>query len=226
MILDLLLAALIVLAVLIGYKRGTLNLLLAEVGFFGLWWLALSHWPSSLHLFGSGVPLLGLVGLLIVLFLSLLAARFLGRLGSLLGRMPMLQGPDGLLGIFIHPLIALLIGYSILSAFLSVGQVISPALAGDALTAPQAGQINRQLAAHKIVSRQLDSRDLARLRSWAATMSGGDMSDLPSLRELLSVDKGVIQPQLRSSHLAPIILAMGRHLSPVHHFGPSDLPGR
>ena len=70
--------------------------------------------------------------------------------------------------------------------------------------------------------------DVAELEQAAKTANNPDsaISNFSSLEQLQAVYRVVIQKQLETSHLAPVVMWIGKHTPVIGHEGPSDLPPR
>jgi hypothetical protein len=220
-IFDLLILLVVVVAVVVGFRRGTIQPLLAEIGLLVVVALVLSRWSG---LFGGGLKVTSIVGGVLLLALAIVVPYAGWRVGGVIHRMPVVQGVDGLLGVFVQGLIAVLMCYFFVSAVIGLGDAFGPAVGGAALTPGQVAQMRRELAAHPLLAHLVDQRDLDTLARRARQPGGVHVAELPSLQQMDSAYVAVGEPQLRSSRLTPIVVAIGRHVPGFAHFIPAGVP--
>jgi hypothetical protein len=225
MAIDLITLLLVVVAVAIAYRRGTIQLLLAEIGFFGTWSIFLGRWHGFADLF-TRHHLPSPVAVLVVLVISVAAAYVGSRVGGLIHRMPVVLGLDGLLGVFVHALVAVLIAYSLVSVMITLDRAYAPVADATSVNAAQAANLTRQLRTQPLLAALADPADMTELQKEAAKPGGGHLSDHPSLHQLFTLYSTVAGPQLRSSHLAGIVLSIGHHVPGFGPYTQHDLPAR
>jgi hypothetical protein len=226
MAIDALTVLLVVVTVAIAYRRGTIQLLLAEIGFFGTWSIFLARWHGFASLFNDRLHISAAFGVLVVLAIALVVGYLGSRVGGLIHRMPVVLGVDGLLGVFVHALVAVLIVYSLVSVMITLDRAYRPLVSATAVTAAQASALSREVRTQALLAAIADPADLAALRRDASKPGGGHLSEYPSLHQLFSLYTNVAEPQLRSSRLASIVLTVGHHVPGFGPYGSHDLPPR
>jgi hypothetical protein len=224
-ILDIVIAAVIVVALLIGYQRGVIQPLLVEIFFFGALLIILRDRKT----FSIGLQhYLHVTNSAFDVFAALLIAIAAGYIGGVIGhhlhRMPLLQGVDGFLGIFVHVAIAILALYVIVSALAVMDKALAPTLKAATLTGQQVTQLRKTMASNPITAGLVDPRDYDHLQADAKKPGGARYESVDGLRQVHSVYYSVLQPQLTSSRLAPFLLTIGVHVPVFGHIGPGDLP--
>lgn len=225
MIFDILIVVAVAAAVAVGFRRGMIQPLAVEIGFVLPLAIGFSHWRGLSGLFAH----LHLPGIVAALFLILVAAAVAygaGRVGGTVHRMPLVQGWDGLLGVFVHGLIAILVCYFILSTMVAMGKALGPSVDGANLDRAQVGTMRYYLLGNPILAHVVTRSDLQQVAAAAKQPGGVSISQYTSLRRIQSAYGNLLEPQLAGSHLAPVVFAIGDHVPIVGHFGPSDLPRR
>ena len=224
MILDVLIALIMLLTVFFGFQRGLIQPLLVELAFLlPLLWV-LGHRDAYL----AGMFRLLHVNPVLAIFLALIAAVvlafFAGRLGGLIHRMPVVRGVDGFFGVFGQALLALLLCYGLVSALVAMDKAFAPTVTAPALTFPQVEAMKRQLTSSTLASGLVNWGELKRLEDQAKKGGAARIAETPQLNQFATVYEDFLQPQLRGSRLAPIVLGLGQRLPGVGRFGPRDLP--
>lgn len=221
MILDVLILLAVVIAVTVGFRSGAIQPLLAEIGILVVAVLLL---PRLVGLFSGGLKVTTIIGAVLLLTVAVVVPYAAWQVGGIIHRMPLVQGVDGLLGVFAQGLIAILVCYLFVSAVIGLGKAFGPALDGSSLTPAQVLAMRRQLAAHPMLAHLVDQRDLDTLARRARQPGGVHVAELPSLQQLESAYLLIGQPQLHSSRLTPIVLAIGKHVPGFGHFPSGGVP--
>ncbi|HVH65287.1 MAG TPA: hypothetical protein VM674_04560, partial [Candidatus Acidoferrum sp.] len=160
-------------------------------------------------------------------FLALIIAVVMGAVGGAIGgafhRMEAIKGIDGLLGIFVHVVVSLVIVYLAVSALVVLDNAFEPALKTASLTVDQVNQLESQLVSNPITAAMVTKSDLATLKANAAKSNAAHLDSVAGIHQLQQIFTDFLQPQLHGSRTVPIILSFGRHLPFIGHVGPSDL---
>jgi hypothetical protein len=225
MILDPLIVLVLLISLWIAFRGGMIQLLLVEVGFFSVWAVFLGHWQGWAHLV-EAVHLPGAVSGLPVLVLAIVAGWIGGRVGGLIHRMPAVLGWDGLLGVFAHAFIAILLCYGVISTLVVLGDAIKPGLNGQGLTVAQAQHLRQQLLSNPVLAMLADPADLHQLEPKQARgrADGVRLDQLPSLQQMSLLYGDFAQPQLATSRLAHFVLAVGSRVPGAGQVTPEQLP--
>ncbi|MGH7902926.1 MAG: hypothetical protein ACREPA_02210 [Candidatus Dormibacteraceae bacterium] len=221
MVIDAVVILVVLAALLVGFQKGLLQPLLAEVLFFGVLLVLVRdrHAYAAFmqrHLHGGGV-----VDVFGALILAVVAGYLGGILGRILHRLPVLRGVDGLFGVFVHAGIALAVLYVGISALVSLDMAFGPISNAVSLTARQVAQVQVALATTPVLGASIDPKEYSRLQKEAR--SGGARLDTASQLHLLDQVYLTVESQLRSSRLARYVMAIGVHFPVVGHLGPGDL---
>jgi hypothetical protein len=215
MILDALILISVAGAIAVGFRRGTIQPLLTEIGLLVV-----------LVVLGPRLSGAGLVGLAVMLAIGLAVGYGGWRAGGIIHRMPAVQGVDGLLGVFVQGLVAVFVCYFFISGLIGLGKAFGSGHGASAMSPSQVAALRRELGGHPLLAHLIAQRDLDTAAKMAAQPGGVRMAEVPGLVSIRNAYQSAGEPQLRSSRLAPIVLSVGHHVPGLGHFGPKDLPRR
>ena len=223
MIIDILVVLVLVIALITGYQRGVIQPLMAEIFFFGTL-LAVFRFHDQYTT--EMQKLLHLTPVLAV-FVALIIAVVLGAVGGAIGgafhRMEAIRGVDGLLGVFVHVVVTLVVIYLAVSALVTLDNAFEPALKSASLTLNQVNQLESEILSNPITAAMVSKSDLATLKADAAKTNAAHLDSVAGIHQLQQIYSDFVQPQLHSSRTVPFILSFGHHLPLIGHVGPNDL---
>jgi len=223
-IIDILIVLMVVGAALVGFQKGFIQPLLAEL-LFVVTLLVLLDNRNAYLAFMQGVFHANAV---IAVFVALILAAVFGyvgaRLGGLVHRMPSVRGWDGFLGIIIQALVAVVIAYSIISTMIVLDRAVGPSVNNSALTLAQARGLQKELESNAFTAPLGDSADFRALLTRATKPGGAHITDAAGLNQVVTLYQDLFLPQLERSRLAPMVMGIGDHVPFFGHFGPQDLP--
>jgi uncharacterized membrane protein required for colicin V production len=218
---DIAIAAVLLIALLIGYQRGVIQPLLVEIFFLAAILIIITDrdaYAAAMSKYLHANPVLSV-------FLALIVAVVAGYIGGVVGaaihRMPVVRGVDGLLGIFIHVGVATIVVYLLLSALVQLDKAFT-ATKTATLNLAQVNTLQSQLLGNPLTASIVDKKDLAKLRKEAQSPTGARLADTPQLNQLQSVFD-VVQPQLHQSRLAPYVLLVGSKVPVIGQTKPDEL---
>lgn len=224
MIIDLLIVLVVIATAYIGFQRGLVQPLLAEL-------FALSTGLVILHNRGGFAALTqaffhanGLVTVLIGLVLVGLAGYLGARLGGSIHKMPVVRGVDGFFGIWIQVLFGIGLLYVLISGVIVLDRAFDPLK--TSVNAVQLQTLQSQLASNAFTASVVDGEQLSGFDARAARPGGVKVSDLPGVGGVISLQHDFLKPQLAGSRLAPFVMNVGRRIPGLGPFGPRDLPSR
>src|SRR5207248_5481142 len=110
------------------------------------------------------------------------------------------------------------------SALVVADHAFTPLENATRLTLKQVDQLRMTLEQNPSTSALGDTHSIKDLRDQARGASGASLSTAPQLKAAELFYDDFLQPQLRSSKLAPFVLQVGYHIPVVGHVKPSDLP--
>jgi Colicin V production protein len=221
-IIDLALVILLVLALVLGYQRGVIQPLMSEIFFFGTLLIIFRF-----HDLYTTEMLKVHVSAVLSVFAALILAIGMGAIGGAIGgafhRLEAIRGVDGLLGIFVHVAVTLVIAYLAFSALVTLDNAFQPTLASAGLTLKQVTQLENSILSNPITSAMVSKQDLQALKDAAANPAGAHIDRVAGIHQLQQIYTDFLQPQLHGSRTVPIILSFGHHLPFIGHVGPNDL---
>ena len=223
MFIDIAVGVLLVLALILGFQRGVIQPLMAEIFFFGTLLVIFrfhdqytSEMQKILHL----NPVLSV-------FVALILAVILGAVGGAIGgafhRMEAIRGIDGLLGVFVHVVVTLVFIYLGISALVTLDNAFVPTVNKASLTLAQVNDLENKILSNPITAAMVSKDDLNALKKAAATTNGAHIESISGIHQLEQIYTGFLEPQLHSSRTVPFILGFGQHLPFIGHVGPNDL---
>src|SRR6266849_10513103 len=223
MIIDAVIALALLVALFLGYQRGVIQPLMAEIFFFATLLLIFrfhdqytSEMQKLLHL----NPVLSV-------FVALILAVILGAVGGAIGgafhRLEAIRGVDGLLGVFVHVGVSLIVIYLAISALVTLDNAFQPALRSASLTLTQVTQLENEILSNPITSAMVSKSDLQALKTAAQKNNAAHLDSVAGIHQLQQIYTDFLQPQLHGSRTVPLILGFGHRLPLIGHIGPNDL---
>src|SRR5207245_8632484 len=133
-IIDIVIVLVLVIALVTGYQRGVIQPLMAEIFFFGTL-LAIFRFH---HQYTPEMQKLLHLTPVLSVFVALILAVVLGAIGGAIGgafhRMEAIRGVDGLLGVFVHGVVTLVVVYLAASALVTLDNAFQTELKRASLT--------------------------------------------------------------------------------------------
>jgi len=220
---DIAVGLLVVVALLLGYQRGVIQPLMAEIFFFGTLLLVFRFHDQ----YTTQMEKLVHINAVVSIFVALIAAVILGAVGGAIGgafhRMESIRGIDGLLGVFVHVIVMLIVIYLGISALVTLDNAFVPTVNKATLTLDQVNQLESTILSNPITSALVSKDDLAALKKAAESTNGANIQSINGIKQLQQIYTGFLEPQLHTSRTVPIILGIGQHLPLIGHVGPGDL---
>jgi hypothetical protein len=221
-IIDLALVIFLVLALVLGYQRGVIQPLMSEIFFFGTL-LVIFRFHDQYTAEMLKVHVSAVLSVFAALILAIVMGAIGGAIGGAFHRLEAIRGVDGLLGIFVHVVVTLVVAYLAFSALVTLDNAFEPTLASASLTLKQVTQLENSILSNPITSAMVSKQDLQALKDAAANPAGAHIDRVAGIHQLQQIYTDFLQPQLHGSRTVPIILGIGRHLPFIGHVGPSDL---
>ncbi len=223
MIIDIAVLLLLVIALIIGYQKGVIQPLMAEIFFFGTLLVVFrfhDQYTSQMEKLAHLTPVLSI-------FLAIILAIVMGAIGGAIGgafhRLESIRGIDGLLGIFVHVAVTLVVVYLAVSALVVLDNAFEPTIRSASLTLTQVSQLENWIESNPITAAMVSKQDLAALKAAAGGAAGAKLDNVQGIHQLQQIYTSFLQPQLHSSRSVPIILSIGSRLPFIGHVGPGDL---
>src|SRR2546429_6254835 len=212
LVIDIVIVLVVVVALVTGFQGGVIQPLMAEIFLFGTL-LAVFRFHDQYT--SEMQKLLHLTPVLSV-FVALIIAVVLGAVGGAVGgmfhRMEAIRGVDGLLGVFVHGLVTVVVVYLAVSALVTLDNAFEPTLKSANLTLTQVNQLENEILAHPITAALVSKSDLAALKASAAKNNAAHLDSVGGIHQLQQIYTGFLPPHLHSSRIVPFILGFGNHL--------------
>jgi hypothetical protein len=221
-IIDVLIVVMVVGAAWIGFQRGLVQPLLAELFALGTILFILQNRSGFVAVTQALFHANGILAVIIALVLAGVMGYLGARLGGAIHRMPVIRGVDGFLGIWLQVLFAIAVCYVLISGIIVMGRAFTPV--GNAVNAAQLRALERQLGTNLFTSSVVDGQGLHAFDARAAGPGGVRVSDLPGVGQLEGIYNGLLLPQLSGSRLAPLVMNVGRRIPGLGSLGAGDLP--
>lgn len=222
MIIDILIVLVVAGAAWLGFQKGLVQPLLAEVLALGTLLVLLHNRAGFLGLTEALFHANAVLAFFMAIVIAVVMGYVGGRVGGAIHKMPVVQGVDGFFGLGLQTLLAVAFCYVLISGII-VMDVAFTSIPNPTVNASQLATLERQLQSNTFTSSAVDPHDLGSFDGRAAKPGGVRVSELPGIGFLQSL-QGLLQPQLAGSHLAPAIMSVGRHIPGLGEYGPRDLP--
>ena len=223
MIIDIAVVLILIVALLLGYQRGVIQPLMAEIFFFGTLLVIFRFHDQYTNEMSKVLHITPVLSVFIALIAAVIVGAIGGSIGGAFHRLEALRGIDGLLGIFVHVLVTLVVVYLAVSALVTLDNAFEPTLKSASLTLTQVNQLENFIVSNPITSALVSKQDLDALKKAAAKSSGASIDSVAGIHQLQQIFVDFLQPQLHSSRAVPVVLAIGSHIPVIGHLGPSDL---
>src|SRR5438309_9509734 len=163
----------------------------------------------------------------LAVFVALIIAVVMGAIGGTIGgafhRMEAIRGVDGLLGVFVHAAVTVVVVYLAMSALVTLDNAFQPALKSASLTLSQVNQLETEILSNPITAAMVSKSDLNALKAAAAKSNAAHLDSVAGIHQLQQIYSDFVQPQLHGSRTVPFILRFGQHLPLIGRVGPNDL---
>jgi uncharacterized membrane protein required for colicin V production len=222
-IIDIVVVLVLVVALITGYQRGVIQPLLAEIFFFGTLLAVFRFHDQYTTEMQKLLHLSAVLSVFVALILAVVAGAIGGAIGGAFHRMEAIRGVDGLLGIFVHGLVTLVVLYLAVSALVVLDNAFEPALKSASLTLTQVNQLETEILSNPITAAMVSKSDLAQLKTDATKNNAAHLDQVQGIHQLQQIFSDFIQPQLHGSRTVPYILSFGHHIPVIGHVGPNDL---
>jgi uncharacterized membrane protein required for colicin V production len=226
MIIDIVVVLLLVVALFLGYQRGVIQPLMAEIFFFGTLLVIFRFHDQYTTEMQKIVHINAIVSVFVAIILAIVMGAVGGAVGGAFHRLEAIRGIDGLLGIFVHVAVTFVIIYLAVSALVTLDNAFAPTLRSATLTLAQVNQLESWIESNPITAAMVSKQDLKTLKDAANGIngsSGAHIDAVQGIHQLQQFYTTLMQPQLHGSRSVPIILGIGSHLPVIGHVGPGDL---
>jgi uncharacterized membrane protein required for colicin V production len=222
-IIDIAVALLLIIALIIGYQKGVIQPLMAEIFFFGTLLVVFRFHDQYTSQMEKLLHLSAVLSIFLAIILAIVMGAIGGAIGGAFHRLESIRGIDGLLGIFVHIAVTLVVVYLAISALVVLDNAFEPTIRSASLTLAQVNKLETWVESNPITAAMVSRQDLTTLKNAAGGASGARLDNVAGIHQLQQIYTSFLQPQLHSSRSVPIILSIGSHLPFIGHVGPSDL---
>jgi uncharacterized membrane protein required for colicin V production len=222
-IIDIAVVLVLIVALILGYQRGVIQPLMAEIFFFGTLLAVFRFHDQYTNEMQKILHLNAVLSVAAALIIAVVLGAVGGAIGGAFHRMESIRGVDGLLGVFVHGVVTLIVIYLAVSALVTLDNAFEPALRTASLTLTQVNQLEDVILSNPITSALVSKSDLDALKAAAAKTNAAHLDSVGGIHQLQQIYTDFLQPQLHTSKSVPIILTIGHHLPLIGHVGPDDL---
>ena len=223
MIIDIAVVLLVLVALFLGYQRGVIQPLMAEIFFFGTLLVVFRFHDQYTSLLDRLVHINAVLSVFVALILAVILGAVGGSIGGAFHRIEAIRGVDGLLGVFVHVGVTLIVIYLAVSAMVTLDNAFEPTLNKASLTLAQVNQLEQWILSNPITSAMVSRKDLDALKTAASKLAGASIESVAGIHQLQQIYVDFLQPQLHGSRTVPFILGFGSRLPIIGRVGPSDL---
>jgi uncharacterized membrane protein required for colicin V production len=223
MIIDAVAVLLLIIALLLGYQRGVIQPLMAEIFFFGTLLLVFRFHDQYTNQMEKLLHLNAILSIFVAIILAIVMGAIGGAIGGAFHRIEAIRGVDGLLGIFVHVAVVFVVIYLGVSALVTLDNAFAPTLKSASLTLAQVNQLESWIQSNPVTAAMVSKQDMKTLKDAAGGTSGGHIDSVQGIHQLQQIYSSFLQPQLHSSRSVPVVLSIGSHLPVIGHVKPGDL---
>jgi uncharacterized membrane protein required for colicin V production len=223
MIIDIVVVLVLILALFIGYQKGVIQPLMAEIFFFGTLLVVFRFHDQYTAKMQEIAHLNAVLSIFVAIILALVMGFIGGAIGGAFHRIESIRGIDGLLGIFVHVAVTIVVVYLAVSALVVLDNAFEPTLRSASLTLAQVNKLEDWIQSNPITSAMVSKQDMNALKAAAGGPSGARLDSVQGIHQLQQIYTGFLSPQLHGSRSVPIILSIGSRLPVIGHVAPSDL---
>src|SRR3989441_7841474 len=141
MIIDIAIVLAILVALFLGYQRGVIQPLMAEIFFFGTLLVIFRFHDQYTNEMQKLLHINAVLSVFVALILAVILGAIGGAIGGAFHRLEAIRGVDGLLGVFVHALVSVVAIYLAAPALVTLDNPFEPALRRANRTAAQATQL-------------------------------------------------------------------------------------
>src|SRR5438105_12189057 len=196
---------------------------MAEIFFFGTLLVVFRFHDQYLNEMQKLLHLTAVLAVFVALILAVVLGAIGGAIGGAFHRLESIRGVYGLLGVFVHGVVTLVVVYLALSALVTLDNAFKPALTNANLTLSQVNQLENQILSNPITAAMVSKSDMQALKNAAAKGTGAHLDSVAGIHQLQQIFTDFLQPQLHGSRIVPVILGFGKHLPFIGRVGPGDL---
>jgi len=222
-IIDILVVLVLVIALITGFQRGVIQPLMAEIFFFGTLLVVFRFHEQYTNEMQKLLHLTPVLSVFVALIIAVVLGAVGGAIGGAFHRMEAIRGVDGLLGVFVHVAVSVVVIYLALSALVTLDNAFQPALRTANLTVAQVNDLENKILSNPITAAMVSKSDLQALKAAAAKNNAAHLDSVGGIHQLQQIYTDFLQPQLHGSRTATFVLSIGHRLPFIGRVGPDDL---
>src|SRR2546421_1440973 len=223
LIIDILIVIVLVIALITGYQRGVIQPLMAEIFFFGTLLVVFRFHEQYTNEMEKLLHLTPVLSVFVALIIAVVLGAVGGAIGGAFHRMEAIRGVDGLLGVFVHVAVSVVVIYLALSALVTLDNAFQPALRTANLTVAQVNDLENKILSNPITAAMVSKSDLQALKAAAAKNNAAHLDSVGGIHQLQQIYTDFLQPQLHGSRTATFVLSIGHQLPFIGRLVPDDL---
>src|SRR5256884_7192418 len=168
LVIDILIVIVVVIALITGYQRGVIQPLMAEIFFFGTLLVVFRFHEQYTNEMQKLLHLTAVLAVFVALIIAVVMGAIGGAIGGAFHRLEAIRGVDGLLGVFVHAAVTVVVVYLAISALVTLDNAFEPALKSASLTLNQVNQLETEILSNPITAAMVSKADLNALKAAAA----------------------------------------------------------
>src|SRR6476646_1458329 len=151
-IIDIAVALLLIIALIIGYQKGVIQPLMAEIFFFGTLLVVFRFHDQYTNQMEKLAHLTPVLSIALAIILAIVMGAIGGAIGGAFHRLESIRGIDGLLGIFVHVAVTLVVVYLAISALVVLDNAFEPTIRSASLTLAQVNKLETWVESNPITA--------------------------------------------------------------------------
>src|SRR5438270_8053420 len=195
MVIDMVIVLVLVIAVFLGYQRGVIQPLMAEIFFFGTLLVIFRFHDSYTNEMQKILHLNAVFSVFVALILAVILGAVGGAIGGAFHRLEAIRGIDGLLGVFVHVAVTVVVIYLAVSALVTLDNAFEPALRSANLTVTQVNQLESQILSNPITAAMVSKSDMQALKAAAAKNNAAHRDSVQGIHQRQQIYTDFLQPQ-------------------------------
>jgi uncharacterized membrane protein required for colicin V production len=177
-IIDLIVVLVLIIALILGYQRGVIQPLMAEIFFFGTLLVIFRFHDTYTNEMQKILHLNAVFSVFVALILAVILGAIGGAIGGAFHRLEAIRGIDGLLGVFVHVAVTVVVIYLAVSALVTLDNAFEPTLRTANLTLAQVNQLENWILSNPITSAMVSKQDLDALKAAANKSQGASINSV------------------------------------------------
>src|SRR5437588_11809183 len=195
MIIDIVIVLVLVIALFLGYQRGVIQPLMAEIFFFGTLLVIFRFHDQYTNEMQKLLHLSPVFSVFVALILAVILGAVGGAIGGAFHRLEAIRGIDGLLGVFVHVVVTVVVIYLAVSALVTLDNAFEPALRSANLTVTQVNQPESKILSNPITAAMVSKSDMQALKAAAAKNNAAHLDSVQGIHQLQQTYTDFLQPQ-------------------------------